>query len=229
MSPLSPTERRGLILSVGTHRGKRPLSPVEVAQLFQRMLDNGSTLSDIAELVQFDGTTMIGRFQRLLGLAPPIQHLVVFGTEDGALGFTSAFELARLPSADHQEVAMAVLEHGLSSAEVRQVVQLRLRSRRPVDDCISEVVGMRREVVTRHIFIGAVTDEGVRARLNGLTQAERNSAFGQLLGEHFASLRLGAGRLGVDRFTLVGGQELHSTAKEELERDINRQLAARIH
>jgi hypothetical protein len=229
MRSLLPAETRALLLSVGTHKGKRPLSPVEVARLLKRELDAGASPSEVAEAVQFDGTTMVGRFLRLLELSPEIQHLVDFGTDEDSLGFTAAFEMARLPPSDHGELATAILEHQLSSAEVRQIAQLRLRSKRPISECIQGVVRMRPQVVVRQVFIGAILDEATGQRLRALTQHDRNELLKDALATRSATLRIGTGRLGADRFTLVGGDELSAAMHGSLERDLNDELAKRIH
>jgi hypothetical protein len=229
MRSLSPAETRALILSVGTHKGKRPLSPVEVARLIKRELDSGASPSEVAGAVQFDGTTMIGRFLRLLDLSSDIQHLVDFGSGDDSLGFTAAFEMARVPRLDHEEFSTAILEHQLSSAEVRQVAQLRLRSKRAIADCIHTVIGMRPHVEIRHVYIGAVLDDAIRKRLSSMTQLQRNELLRDLLAERFASLRIGTGRLGAERFTLVGGDELSQAMRGSLEQEVNAELVKRVH
>src|SRR5688500_16600344 len=126
MLGLSANEYQQLIMSVGTHRGSRPLTPSQAAALFKKAADAGSTASVSAEATHLS-SSMVGRFLRLTDLAPDIQHLVDWGQSGSTLSFSSAFELSRLRPEDHQAVAIAVLEHGLSSAEVRQLVQLRLR------------------------------------------------------------------------------------------------------
>ena len=84
---LSPQELQGLLLSVGTHRGKRLLSPVEVANLFAKVTSEGGRLGDCARAAQLEGTTMVGRFLRLLKLPESVRHLVDWGSNPGAIGF----------------------------------------------------------------------------------------------------------------------------------------------
>ena len=56
MRGLSPYEVRQLILSVGTRKSERPLSPVEVAKLMQKALEAGekgrSLLRDFTSMAQ---------------------------------------------------------------------------------------------------------------------------------------------------------------------------------
>ena len=91
---LSTDEERDLILSVGTHRPGRMLTPVEVAELLQRALDAGASSESIAKRCLLEGTTTISRFLRLLDLEEASKHLVVFGSKKGSLGFTTAMEVA---------------------------------------------------------------------------------------------------------------------------------------
>ena len=76
MKGLSAYELRQLILSVGTHRSDRPLSPIEVAKLMRRALDMGETRKTLAGRLLLDDSSIIGRFMRLLSLPVQVQHLV---------------------------------------------------------------------------------------------------------------------------------------------------------
>jgi len=160
------------------------------------------------------------------------RHLIDWGkTEDASLGFTAATELARLATSEDQEaVANAALKHKLSSAEVRQIVQLRMRSGRSIQECIANGLKMRPEIETRHVFVGAVLNEKVRAKLAATLQAARNAAMAQILAQKFPDLKA-TGRLAADRFTLVGRDELGARIRngEKLEAEINRELEGVLH
>jgi hypothetical protein len=226
---LSPEERKGLLLSVGTHRAARALTPVEVGELLGRAIRAGDTMAECAEAVHLDGTSQVGRFVALLKLPPEVRHLVDWGKSDETLAFTAAFEIARLASADDQvRTAQAVLSHGLSTGEVRQVVQARKRSGTDIEQCITSIIGMRPTVDVHHVFLGKITDGALTTRLSALSQAERDGLMKATLAETFADLKAG-GRLGVDRFTLVGGAALGEAVKkkDELERRINDALVHR--
>ena len=70
MRGLSSAEVRQLILSVGTHKSERPLSPVEVAQLMQKAVKAGENRKEIAARLLLEDSSIIGRFIRLLQLPP---------------------------------------------------------------------------------------------------------------------------------------------------------------
>jgi hypothetical protein len=231
LSALTPEERQQLVASVGTHRSERHLSPTEVALLFQKAVRTGDSLADCAKAVSLESTSQISRFLSLLKLPADVLHLVDWGTTENSLSFSSAFELSRLEQTeDKQRAVQAVLEHHLSSSEVRQLVQARMRSGKSMDECIQVVLRMRPQIEVRHVFIGAVLEEGVRQKLNQIVQRKRDELLQSVLAKVMPAIQV-SGRLGSDRFTLVGGADLGSIVKVQktrIEKDINTQLGAGI-
>lgn len=227
LEALSPDERKRLVLSVGTHRVDRHLSPVEVALLFEKAINGGNSLADIAAAVQLDGTSWVNRFLSLLKLSPEVRHLVDWGRSGATLAFTAAVELARLGGAGDQQIAaQATLEHRLSSSEVRQLVQARIRSGKPMAECVRAVLKMRPVVETRHVFIGAVLEEDLKTLLKHMAQKERDALLTQVISKTYPLMKV-SGRLGVDRFTLVGGPDLGAVIKvhkNKMEGEFNMQL-----
>jgi hypothetical protein len=222
---LSPNERRSLLLSVGTHRTARPLSPIEVARLFEKALNAGASLQECADAAHFKATSMVSRFLSLLRLAPDIQHLVDWGQSGSTLAFTSAFELSRLPTSDHVAAASAVLANGLKSVEVRQLVQLRKRSGRSMEESVADTLGMRPTVERRHVFIGAVTNAATRDYLANQAQHQRDEMLRLAVGEAFPKVRNVPVRQGAERFTLVGDDAMASElSKTDFEAAINKVL-----
>lgn len=231
LAALSGEERKHLLLSVGTHRRERSLSPVEVARLLQKASRGGDSLADLAAAVQLDGTSWVSRFINLLKLTPDVQHMVDWGKSGSSLSFTAAVDLSRLSDVDDQRAAVkAVLEYGFSSPEVRQLVQARLRSQKPIEECVASVLKMRPQIEIRQVFIGAVLDEVVREKLRVITQRRRDEVFQGVVAKACPSVRV-SGRLGAERFNLVGGADFGlflKSEKNKLEREINRQLASLI-
>lgn len=229
MLGLSADEYKQLLMSVGTHRGERPLTPVQAATLFKQAADSGSTAAASAQATHLSAS-MVSRFLRLIELAPDIQHLVDWGQSGSTLSFSSAFELSRLPPQDHQVVATAVLEHEFSSVEVRQLAQLRLRSHQPIEESIAGTIAMRPRIMRKYVFVGAVTDEAVVTQLNELSQADRDTLL-----ETIATCDLGLSkdvslRLGVRRFTLVGDDKMSTSLNEldDFEASINSHLNRKL-
>lgn len=221
---LSAEEFKRLLLSIGTHRGERPLSPVEAAGLLRKAQDAGASASDCAKAVHLEGPTWIARFIKILDLPEDVYHLIDWGRRNGSIAFTSATEIARLTEdADQRTAIKAALEHDLSSSEVRQLVQLRLRSHKPMDACVSAVLKMRPQVQLRHVFIGAITSDSLRRRLQSLSQHERDANLSALFHKEWPLTNV-SGHLGTQHFTLVGDKEfgdLVKNEKETIERKVN--------
>ena len=218
---LSVLELGRLRVSVGygTHKKGRPLSPVEVAELVDRARASGNTMAECAREIRIDESGL-GRFLRLLELPEDLRHLVDWGSERGVLGYSRAVELVRIRNTDDMRaVANAVLERGLNSKETSQVAQLLERSGRPPDEVIREVLDMRPVIERRYVFIGAVIGESLSAALAKRTQREK----GALLDRAMERLGLAgaSGRLGTERFTLVGDEEfglsISRVGKDQLE------------
>ena len=72
MKGLSAEQQRDLILSVGTHKQERPLSPVEVAQFIDIEIKSGNTKPELSE-ERVLSSYLIDRFFRLLRLSNNIQ------------------------------------------------------------------------------------------------------------------------------------------------------------
>ena len=222
---LSPEERQGLLLSVGTHRDERSLSPVEVANLFAKVIARGGSLSDCARAARLEGTMMVAHFLRLLKLPESVRHLVDWGRRSGTIGFSIGAELARLDDeVEEEEVVRGVLTYRLSVSEVRQIVQLRGRSKRSVEACLSEVVGMRPRVVKRYVYVGAVTNAALKTSLEFMSQGQRDALLASAIKSVLAVKDLAVTRLGPGRFTLVGGAdfgEVMNQRKNSLEQEVN--------
>ena len=188
------------------------LSPMEVGALLKRAHSEGVSLQECATAIQLEGTGQIARFLRIGELPDDVRHLVDWGGGKEFVGFTAAVELAKLRDAnDQRSIAKSILADGLSSKEVRQVVQLRRRSGRGVGACVAEVLGMRPQLEKRYVFVGSVAAQSVEA-LRGLTQAVRNAIL--LGGIHDMGLRNVTGRLGPKFFTLVGREEFDASMRE---------------
>lgn len=208
---LSDLELGRLRMSVGygTHKTGRPLSPIEVANYFQRSKEAGESLANIAKKSHLKSTSIVASFLQLLTLPEEIRHLVEWGQAKGAIGFSAARELAKIKGLKSQRmVSQFIISDGLNSKEVRQVVQLQRRANRPIVECIREILGMRPKIKRRFVFVGAITNDSVKNHLHALSQTQRDSIFKDVIGRLHL---LGAtGRLGDFSFTLVGGDRFNS-------------------
>ncbi len=228
---LTPEEARDLMLSVGTHHGKRRLSPVEVAALFQKALEAGATQLDCARFVNLTEITMISRFLRLLNLDTEIRHIVDWGHQTQAsIAFESAWRLGELNGGEQAVAAREIIANGMGKEEVLQILQLRRRSQRPIEECFKEVILMRKVVVRRHVFLGAVTDMGTEQALRRLRQIERDQLLAAALMDIYGNLRGTSGKLGPKRFTIVTDEEGSARLKGsgDFEGVINKVLLAKV-
>ena len=221
LAGLTPLELGRLRVSVGygTHKKGRPLSPVEVGTLLQKARLEGVSLDECAKAIQLDGTGHIGRFIRILDLPEDVRHLIDWGVGKDFIGFTAAVELTKLnDTSDQRTLAKAILSENINSKEVRQITQLRKRSRRSIECCVKEIIGMRPKIDKRYVFVGSVASENVDV-LGKLTQNARDAILASGIG--ILGLRAVTGRLGSRFFTLVGNEDfdtsMHEIGKENIE------------
>jgi len=210
----------------GGHKIGRLLSPVEIGSYLRKAQEAGEDLHACALETGLDKTG-VARFLRIVDLPLEYQHMVDWGSPKNAIGFTTALELARFENANDQRVvADAILSNRFTSKEVRQIVQLKKRSERPINECVKEVVGMRTTIQTRHMFIGMILDKKVEQHLSKLTQAMRN----EIIESGIDRLNLGevTGRLGKRMFTLVGDEKFNKSmieiGKQDLEIELRRHI-----
>jgi hypothetical protein len=229
---VTEAEFTALLLSVGkTTRDRRPLSPVEAGELCAKSVAAGSKADEIARACQLKDRSMVSKFLRVTGFAPEIRHLISWGNSgDGALGFSTAAELFKLPAGDHGKACTAALQHRLTRDEMRSVVQLVDRSGESLDDCIVRVVRRRPVVRVRQIVLGAITEDLTQQALKEMTQLERDDFLGAVIKYVFPSASDFTAKLGVERFTIIGGKSIASTvaAEPQMERLINTALKERL-
>ncbi|MDE0300036.1 MAG: hypothetical protein OXN17_15485 [Candidatus Poribacteria bacterium] len=211
MKGLSSNEIRLLILSVGTHKSTRPLSPIEVGKYVQRAINAGETRATVAETLLLDDATVIGRFVRLLSLPPQVQQLIGWGSDPATVSFTSASDIARLKSETAQiALAKAALESRLNKSEIIEIVQISERSQRPIESCIEEVLNQRPIVERRHVIIGELQSDSLNETLLHMSQSQRNDLLLSALVRYGLNTSLHGAKLGDGYFLLVGDDVFQS-------------------
>ena len=211
MKGLSSYEIRQLILSVGTRKSVRPLSPVEVGKLIQKALDAGEKREEVADRLHLDGSTVIARFIHLLSLPTQVQHLIGWGSDPTTLSFTAASMIARLHSNQEQStLAKASLENQLNKSEIIQVVQIRQRSGDPIENCIKAVLGQRPIIEKKHLIIGELRSEKLKKELKKILQLERNNLLQSTLERYVPDIPCLGGKLGEVYFLLVGDDQFYT-------------------
>jgi hypothetical protein len=202
---LTEDEQRDLVLSVGTHRTNRRLSPVEVGEMFRAALDAGASLEDCAKVTHLDGPTMVNRFLRVGELPSTVAHLIDWGESDqDCVSFSSAVEVAKAPAESRAALSVAILEHSLTKKEVVSIRQLLERSGDDLPRCVERVVSRR--PIRRHIevIMGAISDPRVLGAVQALPQRERNELLRGAIEELTGFDGAFTARLGRGVFTLVG-------------------------
>ena len=230
MKGISAENLRDLILSVGTHKQERTLSPIEVAELLEKAINAGTTIQEISKEILLD-STMTTRLRRLFNLAPEIQHLVGWGGKS-RISTSTASEIACLRTLEEQEfLAKATLEHGLSKREVIQIVEVRNKFSKPIDECVKEIMKMRPRIIRRYLFIGAVKSSEVQNGLSKMSQEERNVLFNKAVTSNYPDLPYWEGLLGIKGFNLIGNEDLNqalSKLSTDFESIINDYLESSI-
>jgi hypothetical protein len=227
---LTAEESKGLILSVGTHHGKRPLSPMEVAKLFKKALFHGASREECASFVRLKGPDMVLRFLRLLDLNHFVQHSTDWRQTGASISFTSAWRLSTLPNKAQEGACIEIMANQLTTKEVEQVVQLKQRSGRGFAECLAEVVGMRPTITKIHVILGAVTDDRVKEWLGKLSQVQRDGVFTHVLAEAYPAATSVSGRLGTEKFSIVTNEQGYTLISRDgsFETSITKTLAEKM-
>ena len=212
MKGLLPHEIRQLILSVGTHKSKRPLAPIEVAEFIQRALKAGVKRTDIADRLHLEDSSIIGHFIRLLSLPSQVQQLIGWGSDPATVSFTAAAGIARLDSAQEQNIlAQAALENQFNKSEIVEIVQTRKRSGKSIESCIESVLDRRPIVEKRYVIVGQMGSESLKDKLKQFSQLERNDLLRSVLQQRVPNVQCLGSKLGGEYFLLVGDEHFHAT------------------
>ena len=205
---LSRAEVQSLILSVGTHRGRRRLSPMEVAALLRKAIEAGTSRKTLSNTLKIS-EIQISRFVRLFDLKPELQDLADWGRGNAAtLSFSSLLEIAGLGSCQQIEVATKALEHNLTKMEFRQISQLARRSGGDITACIADILRRRPQVHIQFALMGSVQQDDLRDHLGTQLQNARDQLLGEVLDTLFGQGQGVQGRLGSKTFTILADQDI---------------------
>ena len=153
---------------------------------------------------------MVKRFLRLLDLPPSVQTAVSWGGSDTTLAFTAASEIARLAPSLQELTAREALARGLSSSEIKQVVQRIARSGLGSLEAVEEIVALRPVVERRHVIIGILSNPTVGKRIEELRQDERDDVLARVLEKLIGEQHV-ASRLTPTGFVITGSEDLAET------------------
>ena len=205
---LSQTELQSLVLSVGTHRGHRRLSPMEVATLLRQAMEAGTSRQALSESLKIS-EIQVSRFIRLFDLEPELRDLADWGRGNAAtIPFSALLEIVRLAPSQQFEVAESALTHKLTKAEFRQISQISERSGRHINDCIADVIGRRPQVQVQFVLIGSIQQNELQEYLETLLQNTRDCLLKEVLDRLGPPSQAIQGRLGSKMFTFLAGKDI---------------------
>ena len=221
---LSRSEFDELAISVGTHAAERRLSPQQVAEAIQVMIDSGHSRVEIAQNLGIS-PTMVGRFAKILQIRHEVRYHVGWGgrADQGSIPFSSALYLIRLPQDRQEDLILATSRSPLTRIEIQSVVQLFERSGDSLDDCIARVRMRRRRIIELEVVIGPVAP-AVGERLRRMAQEDRDLLFKEVLKNLFPSLCDCRARLGETEFVVAGGKGMTAVLSGKLEQISHRLL-----
>src|SRR5213082_1817037 len=110
---LTPEESRDLIMSVGTHHGKRRISPIEAGLLIEKSLNAGCTVETCAQFLGFKDPSMVSWFVKLLKVNTSLHHLIGWGRAPATVSFIAATELGTLNEDEQTEAFDMVISNQL--------------------------------------------------------------------------------------------------------------------
>ena len=224
MNGLTEQEYQNLVLSVGTHRAERRLSPLEVALLIQKAVKAGVTRRECADHLGV-GETLVSTFLKLLTLTSSIKHLVDWrGTKGASIPFSTMAELARLSPQDQIKATESALRHNLKWKEVIQLTQTVQRSGKIIEECIEDILELRPQIETRHLFMGTITSENLKGPLEKTSQSDRDKIINKVLTKLTGDDYQISGRLGTKDFTILSHHDLAQLLNfrpDEIEQIIN--------
>ena len=207
---LSQTELQSLILSVGTHRGRRRLSPMEVAALLRQAMEAGTSRQVLSDSLNIS-EIQVARFIRLFDLEPELRDLADWGRGNTAtIPFSSLLEITRLSPSQQIEVATSALAHKLTKAEFRQISQISERSGWQIAECIANVIERRPQVQRQFVLIGSIHQGELQEFLQTQLQNTRDCFLKGALGKLGQPSQAIQGRLGSKTFTVLAKEDIVS-------------------
>lgn len=213
MDSLTDEQIRDLILSVGTHKKSRKLSPIEVAKYINIAQESGIPKNELASMLQLNSTSIFSKFTNLLKLNPDVQNLVDWGNNSATISFTSADLMSRLPHAEQQKITPEIIKNKLNKSEIRQIVQIWERSEKDIQTSLNEVLNQRPIIEKQYLFIGYIDNERLIDKLRQLKQYQRDSLLADILNKEINPKMKFNCRLGANNFSLAGDETFSKNIK----------------
>ena len=109
---------------------------------------------------------------------------------------------------DQLATVAAVMRYGMTWKEVVQVVQVSTRSGEDIGTCIDNILRLRPVVDIRHLFVGSIRSETMRANLRSTLQLDRDMLMSKVLCRLVGTKYDARGRLSDREFTILTDHDL---------------------
>jgi len=233
MFGLTKEEWQDLVLSVNVHRKTRRLSPSRVALHLRKALANTDE-ETLAHRLNFKDTALLRKLAKLADLPPDVAATVDWGNRKGSLSMSAATEIQRLEEPGMiREAAIAAIEHDLSRAEARQVVQLQRRTQQPISDCVQSAINTRPKIERSELIIGSFLSEPSRAACAKFGNDEAARLMQRYLAKTYPDIVAKALRINEHRFSLLltaeDGAKLRGLIRPQSVESLLTQVAEQLH
>jgi len=146
-----------LIVSLKSKRKERLMDPIEIATTLKSLCDH-MPREEVARRFNISERSTLWVYLRLLSLPKKVKQLI----QDGKIGMDSGYRVSILKNKEEQEIlADAIIKYGLSSEEVKGVVQS-LKKRNPdlaIEECIQLALKARPLIEEEHLVITRIKDD----------------------------------------------------------------------
>ena len=187
---LSEQQTSDLKFSVNPITGyPRPLSPIEVMELIQVLVDNGVNKKDISEKLDTELSNVTNYYDRMKKLIPEVQELVGWNQTDKKqlkLGYSSVWHYSRLGDNGQLWIYKKHLEHNCTRDEIRDTAQLFDRGFGNLEACFNEILDRRTKKEELTLITGKITKDIVEANLKNISQAKRDNILSDILTNLFS-------------------------------------------
>ena len=207
---------KNLILSVGK-LNIRKLTPVEVALLIQKAIDEGMTRKEIAERCMLADSTMLGKFLNLLKLEKEYWHLIDWSS-DSIISLTSAQKVAQHDRIIQNQMLESIMKYEFNKVEVDSLGQRIKRSGLSVEECIKEARNKRHgPQVLCYVILGTFNKQ-TQDVLSKLTQYQRDEVIHDYFNDNYCDYSLKV-KSKVTGFTVIISEQ---SVNDIISKDINK-------
>lgn len=169
-----------LLASVGTHQHERPLTPIQVSNLIQRLfVEQQETIQQISKRLGFkdETNTQTKYFLRLQKLPKQIHAVLGWGNaEPDKVPFTIGVYFTELN--DNNEIIKGIkacLENDISKNEARRIVDLKKKNpTMPIEECIEKVKKIR-PIITVSYIISNKIHKSAKEQLSNMSKKQNKS------------------------------------------------------